>query len=49
MKRERRELLEAGWESVEREGEIVWRRPGSPYLYPKDVALRLIREEEKKP
>ena len=43
---EHRELLEAGWSPVERDGEIVWRRPDSPYLYPADVALRLVREEE---
>lgn len=43
---ERRVLEASGWEPEERDGETVWRRPGSMFLYPPDVALRLYAEEE---
>ena len=45
-KRECRELGAAEWEKIERMGKIVWRRPGSGYLYPQDVAIRLVREAQ---
>lgn len=35
-------LKSAGWEPVERSGKTVWRNPKSGYLYPQDVALRLV-------
>jgi hypothetical protein len=42
-----RELEAAGWRLVSA-GEYleqgVWRRPNSRYLYPQDIALRLVRE-----
>lgn len=41
---QRHELEAAGWERVERDGGIVWRNPKSGYLYPRDVALHLVRE-----
>jgi hypothetical protein len=41
---ERRELLAAGWEPVERMGKVVWRRPESGYLCPQDVAIILVRK-----
>lgn len=43
-KAERRELEAAGWKPIKRMGEVVWRRPNSRFLYPKSMALRLIRE-----
>ena len=46
---EARQLEEWGWERVEVEGEVVWRRPGSGRLYPRgaayDVMLRMHGEE----
>ena len=41
---ERRELLAAGWESEEREGETVWRNPKNDLWYPQGVAVALLRE-----
>ncbi len=46
MERERRTLEDAGWEPVERLGKTVWRNPKSGYLYPQDVALRLVLQED---
>lgn len=43
-RKEVRELEAAGWEKLERLEKIVWRRPESGYLYPQDVAIRLVRE-----
>lgn len=44
---QRRELEAAGWRLV-MAGEYleqgVWRRPNSSYLYPQNIALRLVRE-----
>ena len=45
-KEECRVLEAAGWEKLVRLEKIVWRRPGSGYLYPQDVAMRLVREAE---
>ena len=41
-----RVLEAAGWEKLERMGKIVWRRPGRGYLYPQDVAIRMLRAEQ---
>jgi hypothetical protein len=42
---ERCELEAAGWEPVVRcEGKIVWRSPGSGYLYPQGVGIAMVRE-----
>ena len=41
---ERRELLAAGWEPEEREGETVWRNPENDLWYPQGVAIALLRE-----
>ena len=46
---ERRELEAAGWKPIERMDKIVWRNPASGYLYPQDVAIRRVREEEDTP
>ena len=41
---ERRELEEAGWEMVERQGEMLWRNPEtSGHLYPQSAAIDLLR------
>ena len=40
---ERRELEEAGWEMVERQGEMLWSNPQSGYLYPQSAAIDLLR------
>ncbi len=40
---DQRELEEAGWERVERQGKLVWRNPQSGHLYPQGVAIRLAR------
>ena len=40
---DQRELEEAGWERIERQGKIVWRNPQSGHLYPQGVAMRLVR------
>jgi hypothetical protein len=40
---ERRELEEAGWEMVERQGEMLWRNLESGYLYPQSAAIVLLR------
>lgn len=41
---ERRELLAAGWEPEERDGETVWRNPESGFWYPQGVAIAMLRE-----
>lgn len=41
---EQRELENAGWERLEREGKIVWRNPESGHLYPQGAALALARK-----
>jgi hypothetical protein len=41
---EQRELENAGWERLEREGKIVWRNPESGHLYPQGAALTLVRK-----
>lgn len=46
-KAHRRELEAAGWELVDADEYMehrVWRRRNSRYLYPEDIALRLVRE-----
>jgi hypothetical protein len=40
---ERRELEEAGWEMVERQGGMLWRNPQSGHLYPQSAAIDLLR------
>ena len=44
---QRRELEAAGWTQVGAAGYLkqgVWRRPNGGYLYPQDIALRLVGE-----
>ncbi len=40
---EQRELEEAGWERLERQGKTVWRNPESGHLYPQGAAIALLR------
>lgn len=40
---EQRELEEAGWVRVEREGKTLWQRPESGHLYPQGAAITLVR------
>ena len=41
---EHRELLAAGWEPEEREGETVWRNPENDLWYPHGVAIAILKE-----
>jgi hypothetical protein len=43
LKAQGQELESAGWEHLVRLGKVVWRRPGSNYLYPQGAAIDLIR------
>ena len=43
LKAQEQELEAAGWERLERMGKVVWRSPGSGYLYPQGAAIALIR------
>jgi len=38
------ELASAGWERLEHEGETVWRNPVSGLVYPKGIAISMLRE-----
>ena len=42
---EQRELEDAGWERLERQGKVVWRNPESGHLYPQGVAISRLREQ----
>ncbi len=42
---EQRELEEAGWVRVEREGKTLWQRPESGHLYPQGAAITLVRRD----
>jgi hypothetical protein len=39
---EQRELEEAGWERVYRQGKLLWRHPESGSLYPQGPAVRRL-------
>ena len=41
---EHRELLAAGWEPEEREGETVWQNPENDLWYPQGVAIAILKE-----
>jgi hypothetical protein len=41
---ERDELVAAGWEPEEREGETVWRNPENDLWYSQGVAIAILRE-----
>ena len=42
--KDQRELEDAGWERLERDGEIVWRNPENGFVYPAGIALSMVRE-----
>lgn len=42
---EQRELEEAGWERVYRQGKLLWRHPESGGLYPQGPAVRRLRTD----
>jgi hypothetical protein len=47
-RREEQELEEAGWERVEVEGRIAWRRPDTGHLYPRGSAYDVRRRRDQR-
>lgn len=41
---EQRELEDAGWERLERQGKIFWRNPESGHPYPQGAAVSMLRK-----
>ena len=39
-------LSAAGWESKERGGKVIWKRPDNGFYYSKEVSLHLLNQKE---